>query len=338
MVSRGKTMLRIILVAATAALFFLAGEAHSRACGIRLTAKAPEVRGQRSPVGHVLLLGQSAQGLAPELEESGHRVERADVLADARRRRYRVVVADSNQVEAARERFPDAAVIEQRGSRDQLIARVDSAMGRPIRSSTMAREVPIRTSEVRRPISTGPAPRRPRAVAAHAGSDERTAVAAATERPAPPVAQEPEAPAGETTVAVVGERRREPTPQRESRRESKRESRDRSGRPVRVVYFANSSAALSSSTMAKLQRTGRWLQSNADRDVIVEGHANTTGAPAANQALSEARAEAVKRFLVEEGGVDASRIHTAAFGMDRPAFSPGKSGRNRRVIIKLGSE
>jgi len=325
-------MTRIILALATAVLVFLVGEARSPACGIKLTAKAPQVRGQTSPVGRVLLLGQSAQTLASRLEENGHSVELADAPGDAKRRRYRVVVADSNQVEVARERFPDATIVEQRGNRDQMVARVDSAMGRPIRSSAMARGTPIRTSDGRTPISAGPPPRRPRAAADRSARDERAAVAAASESPAPAVtAPDPEAPRRETTVAVAGERRRAPTAERGDGDELK----ERRGRPVRVVFFGNSSAALSSSTMAKLRRTARWLKSNADRAVMIEGHANTTGAPAANQALSEARADAVKQFLIEEGGVDASRIETAAFGMDRPAFSPGTNGKNRRVVIKI---
>jgi outer membrane protein OmpA-like peptidoglycan-associated protein len=98
------------------------------------------------------------------------------------------------------------------------------------------------------------------------------------------------------------------------------------------LFFGNASAELSSSTRARLKRNARWLEQNPDKSITIEGHANTTGDPDANQRLSEMRAEAVKEFLVEQG-VDSSRIGVSSFGSERPEFSPGSSGKNRRVII-----
>jgi outer membrane protein OmpA-like peptidoglycan-associated protein len=98
------------------------------------------------------------------------------------------------------------------------------------------------------------------------------------------------------------------------------------------LFFGNASTELSSSSRARLKRNARWLEQNPDKSITIEGHANTTGDPEANHRLSEMRAEAVKEFLVEQG-VDSSRISVSAFGSERPEFSPGSSGKNRRVTI-----
>jgi outer membrane protein OmpA-like peptidoglycan-associated protein len=58
-----------------------------------------------------------------------------------------------------------------------------------------------------------------------------------------------------------------------------------------------------------------------------------------NQTLSEERAAAVKSFLVETYGIDASRLRTAGFGESKPASTNDTAeGRqeNRRVeLVRL---
>lgn len=99
-------------------------------------------------------------------------------------------------------------------------------------------------------------------------------------------------------------------------------------------YFGNASSSLTAQSKAKLKATARWLSANPDKSVVIEGHASTNGNHAANQSLSEVRANAVKDQLVGLG-VDESRISVEAFGSDRPEVKPGASPKNRRVIIVL---
>jgi OmpA-OmpF porin, OOP family len=51
--------------------------------------------------------------------------------------------------------------------------------------------------------------------------------------------------------------------------------------------------------------------------VVLEGHTDATGDAAANKALSQQRAEVVKRMLVD-GGVAADRIEAQGYGQERP--------------------
>ncbi len=78
----------------------------------------------------------------------------------------------------------------------------------------------------------------------------------------------------------------------------------------------------------------------ADRPTVrirVEGHTDWTGTEAYNQGLSERRAAAVKRYLVEHG-IAADRLQTAGYGETRPvASNQTREGRalNRRVELRV---
>jgi outer membrane protein OmpA-like peptidoglycan-associated protein len=81
----------------------------------------------------------------------------------------------------------------------------------------------------------------------------------------------------------------------------------------------------------------------AGRKVTVEGHADGVGSLRYNQALSEARARAVVAVL-EAGGVGRDRLHSRAYGKDRPLEpnrtadgddNPDGRARNRRVALVI---
>ena len=67
----------------------------------------------------------------------------------------------------------------------------------------------------------------------------------------------------------------------------------------------------------------------------IQGHTDSTGDKAHNVRLGEQRAEAVRRFMSEQG-VPLNRISTISYGQDRPvAPNPTREGRaqNRRVVV-----
>lgn len=99
------------------------------------------------------------------------------------------------------------------------------------------------------------------------------------------------------------------------------------------VFFRSSSAEVDAKFRSKLLSRVRWMQRHKSRSLLIEGHTSTTGVPEANQILSEARARTVKEFFVDHG-IDESRIETSAFGMTKPAYRPGTSAKNRRVVVR----
>jgi outer membrane protein OmpA-like peptidoglycan-associated protein len=68
--------------------------------------------------------------------------------------------------------------------------------------------------------------------------------------------------------------------------------------------------------------------------VQVDGHTDNVGNPEANKKLSQERAEAVVKYLVEKKAVDAKRLSAKGFGDSQPiASNKTKKGqaKNRRV-------
>jgi OOP family OmpA-OmpF porin len=73
----------------------------------------------------------------------------------------------------------------------------------------------------------------------------------------------------------------------------------------------------------------------------VIGYTDSTGSDAANQRMSEQRAQAVKDYLVQRHGIDARRITTEGRGPADPvASNDTAAGRqqNRRAVVILKVE
>jgi outer membrane protein OmpA-like peptidoglycan-associated protein len=88
---------------------------------------------------------------------------------------------------------------------------------------------------------------------------------------------------------------------------------------------------------ATLRDIARRLRENPGLVVELEGYADSAGAPLDNLRLSQLRAEAVGRFLAEEG-VETHRLQTIGLGTARPvADNATAEGRrqNRRVVLRL---
>ena len=88
----------------------------------------------------------------------------------------------------------------------------------------------------------------------------------------------------------------------------------------------------------ELEAIANAMKAHGDIDLALEGHTDSRGTDAYNQALSERRVAAVKAKLAQDYGIPASRITTAGYGESRPiadnATDEGRQ-RNRRVIGEL---
>ena len=109
-----------------------------------------------------------------------------------------------------------------------------------------------------------------------------------------------------------------------------------------TVHFATGSARLSRAAEATLEPLGEALNSPvlAGYRFRLEGHTDTVGSAAMNQALSERRAAAVRDYLVRRFGIDPARIEAVGLG-ETQLLVPTPDGqpepRNRRVqVINLG--
>jgi outer membrane protein OmpA-like peptidoglycan-associated protein len=102
------------------------------------------------------------------------------------------------------------------------------------------------------------------------------------------------------------------------------------------VKFPTDQHALSTEAESRLTEfVGRLKSENKNVYLEIQGHTDSTGAKPYNEKLGEERAEAVRRYLNEQG-VALNRMATISYGMDVPVASndnPEGRAQNRRVVI-----
>ncbi|MCC7257921.1 MAG: OmpA family protein [Gammaproteobacteria bacterium] len=107
---------------------------------------------------------------------------------------------------------------------------------------------------------------------------------------------------------------------------------------VQGVAFASGSAKLPASARTLLDELARAAQIYPGARLAVEGHTDASGDSAANQRLSQARAEAVRDYLVGERQVPAGHVTALGYGDSRPiASNATEAGRraNRRIDLVI---
>ena len=103
-----------------------------------------------------------------------------------------------------------------------------------------------------------------------------------------------------------------------------------------AVKFPTAKWALSKEAEAKLSEFADKLKSeNKNVYLEIQGHTDASGGDAYNVRLGEERAEAVRRYLNQQG-IALNRMSTISYGEDEPvAPNKTKQGRskNRRVVV-----
>ncbi|CAH1525247.1 Protein F-related protein [Vibrio jasicida] len=103
------------------------------------------------------------------------------------------------------------------------------------------------------------------------------------------------------------------------------------------VHFQTGSAKLSSQSQDWIRNLGHYLSGRTDVDVVIDGHADSTGAASFNDSLSEKRAREVEKQLLATS-LPRQRVFSRGFGEYVPqcsnATSTGKAC-NRRVELML---
>jgi outer membrane protein OmpA-like peptidoglycan-associated protein len=104
---------------------------------------------------------------------------------------------------------------------------------------------------------------------------------------------------------------------------------------LRGINFDFNSDVIGPDSRPVLDQAAEILKENPGVQVVVKGFTDSVGSVAYNQALSVRRAEAVYRYLVNQG-VDPERLTVQGFGMSDPiADNSTEAGRaqNRRVEL-----
>jgi OOP family OmpA-OmpF porin len=105
----------------------------------------------------------------------------------------------------------------------------------------------------------------------------------------------------------------------------------------RIIEFETGKATLTDAGRALLDEMSAALLKLKDQKVVLIGHTDNAGARASNLSLSQARAEAVKAYMIQKG-VKADSMTASGEGPDRPVGdnrSADGRARNRRIEFKV---
>ena len=107
------------------------------------------------------------------------------------------------------------------------------------------------------------------------------------------------------------------------------------------VKFATGKAEVASEDDAQFQKVADFMKTHPETVVDIEGHTDSMGSPAKNKALSELRANAVRKVLVEKFHVAPERVTSKGFGAEAPIAdnaTPEGRAANRRVVAVITAD
>jgi outer membrane protein OmpA-like peptidoglycan-associated protein len=108
-----------------------------------------------------------------------------------------------------------------------------------------------------------------------------------------------------------------------------------------IINFDNSSYVVKPEFKGAIKELADFMKVHSTVTVVIEGHTSKIGSSEYNQKLSQNRAEAVKRILIDEFSIDKSRLNAVGYGFDRllvDATDDKANARNRRVVAEISAE
>jgi outer membrane protein OmpA-like peptidoglycan-associated protein len=109
---------------------------------------------------------------------------------------------------------------------------------------------------------------------------------------------------------------------------------------LRNIHFEYDKAILKSSSFAELNKLLIYLLKNPNHTLDIFGHTDHDGSEIYNLQLSQARAEAVAKFLIQKG-ISVQRLSFKGFGESQPiAKNTSENGKqlNRRVEFLINED
>ncbi len=104
------------------------------------------------------------------------------------------------------------------------------------------------------------------------------------------------------------------------------------------IHFDTDKADIKPEYLPVIEKFAKFLKENPSIKVEIQGHTDDRGSAKYNLKLSQKRAEAVKKVLVEKFGISPDRIIAKGYGESMPvAPNDTEEGRakNRRVVAKI---
>ncbi|QDH71938.1 OmpA family protein [Lysobacter alkalisoli] len=113
---------------------------------------------------------------------------------------------------------------------------------------------------------------------------------------------------------------------------------DIDGKVALQIHFAVDKADILPESQPQVDQVLKLLQQHPSLKLSVDGHTDNTGNADRNQALSEARAQAVAAALTAQG-IEAKRLQAQGFGQSQPvadnSTQDGKAANRRVELVRL---
>ncbi|MEY8200511.1 MAG: peptidoglycan-associated lipoprotein Pal, partial [Colwellia sp.] len=106
-------------------------------------------------------------------------------------------------------------------------------------------------------------------------------------------------------------------------------------RSEHIIYFDFDVSNVNDQYSAILDAHAKFLNTNSNVKVLIEGHADERGTPEYNIALGERRAKSVVTYL-ENMGVATSQLTVVSYGEEKPMIkdrSENAFSKNRRAVL-----
>ncbi len=111
------------------------------------------------------------------------------------------------------------------------------------------------------------------------------------------------------------------------------------GRVTLNVEFDTDKSIVKKQYDEEIGKLASVMKKYKDLKIVIEGHTDNVGTAKYNQKLSERRAEAVKKYLVEKFGVEPSRLSAKGYGLTKPVASNAtKEGRQKNRRVEAAAE
>jgi OmpA-OmpF porin, OOP family len=105
-----------------------------------------------------------------------------------------------------------------------------------------------------------------------------------------------------------------------------------------LVEFDTDRSDIKPQYHAEIARVGEFMNTYPWTTAVIEGHTDNVGGARYNQALSQRRAEAVRKYLIDTFGIEPSRLTAKGYGLSKPIADNGTpEGRqkNRRIEARI---
>lgn len=104
------------------------------------------------------------------------------------------------------------------------------------------------------------------------------------------------------------------------------------------LEFKNGSAEILPEMHEDLQKVIDFLIDHPSFKLNISGHTDSSGNPVLNLKLSQQRADAIKRYIVNEGNIQANRIFAIGYGSEKPIVKEEKTDEDRKLNRRVEFE